>query len=859
MREPEVLATAPPATGPGPAGIHGRDRGPPAEGPKTLTGQEMRVWTPGMTTRVLSTRAAVRPGGKAADRHPVIQRHPVDLVRVLLGLSIFGIGFLVAQRGQLSVFERDVFRIVNDLPEIVLPVVWTVMQLGNVLAVPVVAGAAALAGRFRMARDLLVSGLLAYVAADLVKSVVGRERPAGLLDVNLLDGNVTGIGFISGHAAVAAALATAAVPYLTRRGRRVAWVLAWSVALARVYVGAHLPLDIVGGLAVGWAIGSLVHYVFGVPRWEPRRDRVADMLRRSGLPVRDVHRADVGARSSHPFEAVGEDGRRLYVKVLDPDRYERDWLYRLYRVVVVRDIKDADAVAPLGQQAEHEAVAAMTARERGVRVPPVVLARGTDRGAVVVQEYVEGRTLDELPPAELTPDLLAQVWQEVARLQAARVAHHDLVTSSFLVDGDGRPWVVDFGNALTGADDQALAGDIAELMASLSLQIEPEAVVDSVIDALGPEPVAAALPGLAPLSLAAATRAGMRTRPGLLSALRREVRRRLELPDPRRPEFGPPGLLARLAVGAGAALVLVGVPLLAGAGEVLDAVEVGGWRWLGGAVALAFLARAASAAAAMVTVERRLSVGRTFGATMVADGATLLHGRTGWRRSAARFLERAGVVPDLAQRAIDRFVAGAIVAAAVVAVGTLVLASVEGRLTGWRRPEALIPAVLLGMGAWALVLIGQVLAARHGARRRPDSARDPRRHVTLSVLDALTGGHDDDSGSTSWSWWPLLAWSVLAVSLEAAALAAALHAVGGDVPLLATVTVYAGLHLVWSILPVTGMPGAADVSLLLALMSLGAPLASACAGVVAYRLLTFWLPAALGAVLSARFEHRLLT
>jgi uncharacterized membrane protein YbhN (UPF0104 family) len=100
---------------------------------------------------------------------------------------------------------------------------------------------------------------------------------------------------------------------------------------------------------------------------------------------------------------------------------------------------------------------------------------------------------------------------------------------------------------------------------------------------------------------------------------------------------------------------------------------------------------------------------------------------------------------------------------------------------------------------------------------------------------------------------------VLGVVLEAAALAAALHAVGGQVPLLATVTVYAALHLLWSVVPATGMAGAADVSLLLALMALGAPLASACAGVVFFRLLTFWIPAGLGAVLSARFEHRLVT
>ncbi|WP_324277897.1 phosphatase PAP2 family protein [Blastococcus brunescens] len=321
-----------------------------------------------MTARTL-THGATSTAREGLHGPRAVQRHPVDLVRVVLGLSVFGIGFLVAQRGELPVLERDLFRIVNDLPEIVFPVVWAVMQLGNVIAVAAVAAIAALTRRIRMARDLLVSGSLAYLAADLVKSVVGRERPAGLVDANLLDGNVGGIGFISGHAAVAAALATAAVPYLTRRGRRVAWALAWTVAIARVYVGAHLPLDILGGAAVGWAIGSLVHYAFGVPRWEPVPAAVALMLRRFGLPVRDLRPADVDARSSHPFTAIDDDGRRLYVKVLDPDRFERDWLYRLYRLIAVRDVKDADAVAPLGQQAEHEAVAAMTARERGVRVP----------------------------------------------------------------------------------------------------------------------------------------------------------------------------------------------------------------------------------------------------------------------------------------------------------------------------------------------------------------------------------------------------------------------------------------------------------------------------------------------------------
>jgi len=836
----------------------GRDRRTGGGGRKTLPAPLGSRWTGGVTTREVAAEATSRPGPDSPRPTDRVQRHPVDLVRVVLGLAVFGLGFLIAQRGELPVLERDLFRIVNDLPELVFPVVWAVMQLGNVVAVPLVAAVAALTRRFRMARDILVSGLLAYVAADFVKSVVGRERPAGLLDANLLDGNVSGIGFISGHAAVAAAMATAVAPYLSRRGRRVAWALAWTVAIARVYVGAHLPLDILGGAAVGWAIGSLVHYLFGVPRWEPSPDGVAGMLQRFGLPVRDLRPADVVARSSHPFDAIGDDGRRLYVKALDPDRFERDWLYRLYRVIAVRDIKDADAVAPLGQQAEHEAVAAMTARERGVRVPPVVLARGTDRGAVVVQEFVAGRPLDDLLPAEITPTLLAAVWQQVARLRRARVAHHDLVASSVLVDDDGHPWIVDFGNAQTGADDQSLDGDTAELMASLVLLVEPELVVDSALDGLGTDAVLAALPGLAPLTLSAATRAGMQARPGRLRALRREIRRRLRIPDPYRPEFGPPGVLARAAVAAGVVLVLVGVPLLAGVGEVVESVEVGGWRWLGGALALALLARAAVAASALLTVDRRLALGRAFGATMAADGATLLHGRTGWRRSAARFLERAGVVPDEARRATDRFMAGAIAAAVVVAAVTLVLAVVEGRLTGWRTPEALVPSVLLGLAAWALVLTGQELARRHGAASVPAGGDEPRRHVLRTLREAFAQ-RGDRTTAGGWRWWPQLGWASLGVAVEAAVLAATVHAVGGDVPLLATTTVYGALHLLWSVLPVTAMPGAADAALLLALLSLGAPLAGACAGVLAFRLLTFWFPAGLGSLLSVRFEHRHLT
>ena len=809
-----------------------------------------------MTTRETASRPAVGPATPQRDGGPTVQRHAVDLVRVLIGLAVTGIGFLIAQQGELSAFERDLFRIVNDLPAVVLPIVWLVMQLGNVVAVPVVAALAAVTQRFRMARDLLLSGLLAYAIAGLVKSVVGRERPGGLpVGAVLHEGTVEGLGFISGHSAVAAALAAAAAPYLSRRGRRLVWALAWAVALGRVYVGAHLPLDIVGGVATGWAIGALVHWLLGVPRWHPTAARAEEVLRRWGLAVLDLRPAGVRARSSHPFDGVDGNGRRVYVKLLDPDRAERDWLYRLYRLLAFHDVKDADAVAPLGRQAEQEAFAALTAQAGGVRVPRVVLARGDDHGAVVVQEYVVGRPLDEVPAEDIGPDLLRQVWQQVALLRDTGVAHPDLVASSVVVDEEGRPWIVDFGNAETSAGEQHLAGDVAELMASLALRLEPRTVVRAAVEVLGARAVGHALPGLAPLTLTAATRAGLSAQDSRLADLRRAIRAEAGLPDPDRPPFPPAGLPARTLAAAGVLAVLVGVPVLGGVTDVLGAVRVGGWRWLGAAVALAVLARGAMAAAALATVDRRLALGRTYGAAMVADGATVLHGRNGWRRAATRFLERAGVRPDTARRSIDGFIAGAVVAAVLVAVATLALTVVEGQLTAWQVPAALVPAVLLGLGACALVLLAQWLTRRQDRARRDRATGSS---VGAALREVLTGNSRQPDGSGARHRGRQVGWAVLAVLLEAATLAAALHAVGGDLPVLETASVYAVLHLLWSVLPVTGTPGAADLVLLLALTALGAPLAPACAAVLVFRLLTFWMPAAAGALLGAGFERRLL-
>jgi undecaprenyl-diphosphatase len=185
-------------------------------------------------------------------------------------LAATGIGLLVlaalpVHGGHVGSAEAAVFRIVNAVP-LPIAVVWPVMQLGNVLVVPVAAVAAAAFRRWWLGLELLVAGAGVYLLAKVVKGIVVRGRPDALLDDVVVRGApALGRGFVSGHAGLVTALLVVAWPWLSRPGRIVCAALAALVCLARVQVAAHLPLDVVGGAALGLAVGGVVRLVLGRP------------------------------------------------------------------------------------------------------------------------------------------------------------------------------------------------------------------------------------------------------------------------------------------------------------------------------------------------------------------------------------------------------------------------------------------------------------------------------------------------------------------------------------------------------------------------------------------------------------------
>jgi undecaprenyl-diphosphatase len=182
------------------------------------------------------------------------------------GVAVLVLAALPVHPDRVSGAEAAVFRVLNGTTVLPFALVWPVMQLGNVLVVPASAVVAAILRRWWLAAELLVAGAGTYLLAKVVKGIVPRGRPAGLLDDVVIRGAAAvGRGFVSGHAATLAALAAVAWPWLGRRGRIAVAVVVVVVCLTRIYVGAHLPLDVVGGAGLGLAVGGAVRLLLGRP------------------------------------------------------------------------------------------------------------------------------------------------------------------------------------------------------------------------------------------------------------------------------------------------------------------------------------------------------------------------------------------------------------------------------------------------------------------------------------------------------------------------------------------------------------------------------------------------------------------
>ncbi len=178
-------------------------------------------------------------------------------------------GALVAGDGTVPGWEESVFRAVNGLPDWLYPIVWPGNLLGALVIVPIVAVLALSVRKRWLALAIVIAGVAKLVSERVVKAVVTRERPATSVGSDIEtrgDVSVSGESFVSGHAILVAAVATVVAPYVPPRGRIALGLVVVFVMFARVYVGAHNPLDVICGAGLGVALGAAINIALGAPR-----------------------------------------------------------------------------------------------------------------------------------------------------------------------------------------------------------------------------------------------------------------------------------------------------------------------------------------------------------------------------------------------------------------------------------------------------------------------------------------------------------------------------------------------------------------------------------------------------------------
>jgi uncharacterized membrane protein YbhN (UPF0104 family)/tRNA A-37 threonylcarbamoyl transferase component Bud32 len=763
-------------------------------------------------------------------------RKPVDALRCVV--SCFWIVVLavaaVAASATTTGVETDIVGASKRIPSPLLTVAPPI-ALFALFILPVFLAVSQLVRRqVRRLIEAAATGLVAGAAAEVANNLLPRPAASrlyyaiimsqpGASHANALDPYLVGlVAFIT------------MIGLTGRPGWRNALGLAIGVyAIVQLAVLNITGLSILITLLTGRAIGLAVRYAAGSASQRPPATEIAATLSAGDMTVaaiRRVTQSSVGLAGSRHYEVTTRDGRQLDVVVFDRDQQAAGLFYRLYRLVRVRRQVARGVPLSVERTVERQALLSYATQDAHVPTPRLrTVVRVGSEAAVLAYEHCEGTTLAEKDGC--TDAELRCVWDTVIRLHACHVAHRGLTAERIMFTPDGQVMLLDPGDGDVPASELQVRLDLAQLILELALYVGPEKSARLAVEKVDRDGLAGVLPLLQPVALVRSTRHALRRRRDVLPALRKALQAAVPSDEvvPVQLERIRARTLVTLVASVAAAYLLAGELAQNSFGRLLKSAD---WRWGLAALALSALTYVGAALSVSGFVAQRLGFVRTLLVQLASSFVTLVTpAAVGGVALNVRFLQR---------RKIPSPVAVASIAVSQVVALTLhiLLLAVFGAIAGTGSKNPISPPtwsyfVVAGL----LVLAGAVLAFPAGRRmvrarvsptfgqvlpRLLEVAQDPRK-----LIEGVGG-------------------ALLLSGAYIACLATCVAAFGGSVPIAKIGVVYLTGSALGSIIPTPGGLGAVEAALTAGLTAAGVPGGIAVSAVLAFRLLTFWLPVPLG-------------
>jgi undecaprenyl-diphosphatase len=812
------------------------------------------------------------------------RRLPSDLLRLVVALAAGAIGFLLASvLDNISVgITIEVIDAFDGLPAAIVVTTILAVQLVAWLLPIVVLAPLLFWHRYRRLTLVLLAvvvavgvgwGIQSELTARFAPPDLAVDPPAWVCD-NLETAREQGIGaddpgavgdivsepggtiqtVFGSHACVpgdgfpsmvyiaglAAAFSTL-TPWLNRRWRRTGWIVLLLFLTVRLIDGLLVPVDALLIVAISYAIGAGVLLIFGSPDRRPRGSDIATALSFHGFDVASVASADVDATSSTLYKVKTTGGRRIFVKVRSAEERAAEILFRIYRTVRLKGFGDERPFASLRREVEHEAGMSLTASAAGVRTPQMLrVADVTATSMLIAFDEIDGNTLDEVDPDLITDDVLRATWAQVAALHSARIAHRHLSPANILLTPDGQPWIIDFGFAEVSASDGDLNGDIAQLMATLTLVVGAQRTVASAVGQMGSESVAGAAPRLQPTALSTTTRNAFKKRKRLLEELQSEVKvstglEQVELEKLERVN----SRTVFTTVMLGFAFYFL-IPQLAEVdfGEVVGA----DWQWFPMVVFFSLMTYVGAAVALMGAMPERLRFLPTIMAQVAASFFNrIAPAKVGGIAANIRYLQKSGIDPAVAIAGVGlNNLAGVVVHVLLLTI----FVTTAGR--------SATDVISLPSGQTVLMGLVVVLTLAGGVMLLPWGRKLWLRRIMPIVRKSA-------SGVTKVAVNPLKMLSLFGGSFVITmsyvfALWYSIAAFGGGIGFVAVTAVYLAGSALAQVAPTPGGIGAAEAALIAGLTAFGLDASTAVPAVFLFRIGTFWFPILPGYLAYKRLE-----